>query len=201
MADPDFLAEQRSLLNDERTAPITEFIKDLRAGGKWAPFVAPMHGGVESRMISILRDPGPKTTDEDGSGMLSIENDDPTAELQAELADAAGIRASDFLPWNAYPWFIDRQPTGAEMREATPTLIELISLLPQLKVVLLQGKDAQQAWKLAVVVQPSLATRLTVVPTFHPGRQALFHPDLAVREQRAADRIAQWKKVGELLAE
>lgn len=91
MADPVFLAAQRAALRDPHIAPITDLVDRLRTGGRWAPYVAPLHGGVGARVISILRDPGPKTTDDAGSGMLCVENDDPTAELQATLMDAPGL--------------------------------------------------------------------------------------------------------------
>lgn len=198
MADPAFLGDQRARLHDSRTAPITIFIDRIR-GDRFAPYVAPLHGGIESRMLSILRDPGPKTTDSDGSGMLCIENDDPSAELQAEMADAAGVEAADFLPWNAYPWYFNRKPNAAEMREGTAPIIELVGLLPKLEVVFLQGAEAQQAWKLALKAQPDLA-RLKVVATFHPGRQALFHPEPEERARRAANRVTAWKEVGAILA-
>lgn len=200
MADPAFREAQRAALHDARTAPITAFVDELRAGGRWAPYVAPMHGGADARVLSILRDPGPATVDDGGSGMLCVENDDPTAELQAVMFEEAGVHVGELLPWNAYPWYINRKPNAAEMREGARAIADLAALLPHLEVVLLQGKDAQRGWDLAIALDPTLAARsLDVVATYHPGRQALFHPDPAEREQRAADRRAAIATVADLL--
>lgn len=200
MADPVFRAEQRAALHDARTAPITTFVDDLRAGGRWAPYVAPLHGGVDARVLSILRDPGPMTADAGGSGMLCVENDDPTAEMQATMFDAAGIDPAEVIPWNAYPWYINRKPNAGEMREGGRVIADLSALLPRLAVVLLQGRDAQRGWGIATALDLGLASRpLNVVATYHPGRQALFHPDPAERARRAADRRGAIAMVGHLL--
>jgi hypothetical protein len=159
-----------------------------------------MHGGADARVLSILRDAGPATVDDGGSGMLCVENDDPTAELQAVMFEEAGVDAGGLLPWNACPWYINRKPNAAEMREGARAIADLAALLPRLEVVLLQGKDVQRGWNLAVVLDPRLAARsLRVVATYHPGRQALFHPEPAERERRAADRRAVIASVADLL--
>jgi len=197
MADPGFRQDQNARLLDARTKPITELVDRIR-DDRWAPYVAPLHGGVESRMLSILRDPGPKTTDGDGSGMLCVENDDPTAELQAELADSAGIDPSDYLPWNAYPWYFNRKPNAAELRQGTAPLIELVGLLPRLEIVFLQGSEAKKAWDLALKAAPAL-TAMKTIATYHPGRQALFHPSPEERARRAGHRDAAWREAGIIL--
>lgn len=85
----------------------------------------------------MLRDPGRATRVDGGSGMLSVENDDPTSEKQFKLMTSVGLDSADFTPWNAYPWFIDRAPTDEELRDASPTLVGLLDLLPNIEVVLL----------------------------------------------------------------
>jgi hypothetical protein len=39
-----------------------------------------MYRGVDAPALSISRDPGPKAGGDKGSGFLSVENDDPSAE-------------------------------------------------------------------------------------------------------------------------
>ncbi|WP_052762081.1 uracil-DNA glycosylase family protein [Jiangella alkaliphila] len=97
MADPAFRAEQERGRYAPHVRPINEFVDTLRDqdGRGWMPHVAPLHGGVEARLLSLLRDPGPKTRDGVGSGFLCIENDDPTAELQdIAFREAASTRAT-----------------------------------------------------------------------------------------------------------
>lgn len=89
MADPDFRTAQSSGAHTEtHIAPINEFVDRIRDrdGRGWVPYVAPLHGGFDAQVLSILRDPGHATQDGAGSGCLCVENDDPTAERQAVLA-------------------------------------------------------------------------------------------------------------------
>jgi len=44
-----------------------------------------MCGGVDALALSISRDPGPKAGGTKGSGFLSIENDDPSAERMGQF--------------------------------------------------------------------------------------------------------------------
>src|SRR4051794_27221473 len=93
MADPGFRAEQWAGRYASHVAPLNRLVDDLRKPGHpgWLPYVAPWQGGVQARVLSILRDPGPKTLEDGGSGMLCLENDDPTAETQVRLFDEAGV--------------------------------------------------------------------------------------------------------------
>jgi hypothetical protein len=66
MADPIFRAEQHApALTAPHIAPINRFVDSIRdrGGCRWAPYVAPLHGGVDAQVLSILRDPGPATQD------------------------------------------------------------------------------------------------------------------------------------------
>ena len=102
MRDPEFRQRQIAELRADHIAPINDLVDQLRVDdtGLWAPYVAPMYGGIHARLLSVLRDPGPKTnTDHGGSGFLCMENDDPTAERICGLFAEAGIDADDIVPW------------------------------------------------------------------------------------------------------
>lgn len=106
MRDANFRAEQLAGLRDPHIAPINALVDDIldSAAGLWAPYVAPMYGGVKARLLSVLRDPGPKTNvDHGGSGFLCMENHDATAEKISGLFADARIGAREIVPWNAYP--------------------------------------------------------------------------------------------------
>lgn len=202
MADPEFRSDQWKRRFDPHIAPINRYVEELRDLGRgWAPFVAPLHGGVEARVLSILRDPGPATQDGAGSGFLCVENDDVTAETQCELLEGAGLRAADLLPWNAYPWYINRAPTASERRLGTPAIIQLLELAPAVEVVILQGNDARAAWHLVRTHHPEVlrARRLEVVETYHPSPQALRTRDPAERERRRLRRIEAFEEVAAAL--
>src|SRR5688500_4453317 len=116
MEDKKFREEQWARRYDDHVAPLNLLVDELgkREGRNSVPYIAPMYGGVNARLLSLLRDPGPKTQTTGGSGFLSMENDDATAETICGLFAGADINAKDIIPWNAYPWYINRQPKAAE---------------------------------------------------------------------------------------
>jgi hypothetical protein len=204
MAETDFReAQEREAATAPHMAPITRFVAAIRDrdGRGWAPGIAPHHGGVDARVLSVLRDPGPATQVGVGSGLLSVENDDPTAERQADLFAEHGIRDRDVLPWNAYPWYINAAPNAEQGRAGAEVLVELLRLLPRLEVVLLQGRDAERIWDRALVLDPALpGPGVEVLRTIHPGRQALFHRDPVERARRKAHQETTFARLGTILA-
>ncbi len=64
MRDPEFRRSQLDGLRLPHIAPINALVDDLRGGERgWLPYVAPLYGGVDARMLSVHRDPGPATND------------------------------------------------------------------------------------------------------------------------------------------
>lgn len=203
MADPAFHADQTArAFTAPHVAPINAFVDSIRDrdGRGWAPYVPPHHGGVDARVISVLRDPGPATQLGVGSGFISVENDDPTAERMARLFDRFGIPARVVLPWNAYPWYINAAPNAAQSKAGALVSLELLELTTDVDVVLLQSRDAEKAWRRAVALEPLLDQRFSVHATIHPGRQALFHPDPEERRRRVAHQERTFEEVSEQLA-
>lgn len=184
MRDPAFRDAQRAATYAHHVAPINQYVDALGERGRgWIPYVAPHHGGVHARVLVLLRDPGPMTdSSRNGSGFLCVENDDATAERLANLLDEAGIAARDTIPWNAYPWYINRRPNGAELREGIEVLVSLLDLLPLLEMVLLMGGDAQKAWRHARAISER-ARSLRCLSTYHSSNQA-FIGDAATRTER-----------------
>ena len=203
MRDPAFREHQKSHRLDPHIAPINEFVARLRNQdeGKWVPEVAPMHGGVDAVILTLLRDPGPKTQGNRGSGFLCIENDDPTAERQFELFDQYGISPRLVLPWNAYPWYINRAPRAIERDAGAVVLGELIDLMPHLRVVLLQGNDASDVWRRLISRRPTLCDdrALEIVQSIHPGRQALWTSDPVERQGRLDRQKSAFERIAEIL--
>ena len=202
MRDPTYRTEQHRRRYDSHVAPINTLVDELAAtaGRGWLPYVAPIYGGVDARVLSVFRDPGPATQVGSGSGMLSIENDDPSAERYATLLAEAGLRASELVPWNAYPWYINRKPSAAELDAGAEVLHRLIALMPRLRVVLLHGGDAQAGWRRFARRFPGTADGVMVVSSYHTSRQAFWHPDPAVRAERLAKLRSDLVAVVRLLA-
>jgi hypothetical protein len=204
MADPVFREHQRAHRKDTHIAPINDFVATLEEpeGRGWVPEVAPLHGGVDATVLSVLGDPGPKTREGKGSSFLCIENDDPTAERQWDLFNEFQIPVRKVLPWNAYPWYINRAPRAAEREQGGAFLADLIGLLPDLLAVLLQGNDAVDTWRRLEKARPSLLSqnKFEVVESTHPGRQALWTADHLQREARIAKQRKAFERVAVVLS-
>jgi len=187
MSDPSYRKTQWNHRYDSHIAPINHFVDKLRDLDRGeVPYVAPIYGGVNARLLSILRDPGPMTQSHSGSGFLSMENDDATAEKICNYYSDAGIDAKEILPWNAYPWYINRAPKALELEQSVEPLFELINMLPRLRVVMLHGGSAKNIWKRLTKRYQNLELdrNLCVVETYHTSNQAFWHKDPEVREQR-----------------
>jgi hypothetical protein len=188
MRDPRYRQQQWDDRWALHVAPVNALVDELGAasGQAGVPYVAPIYGGVDARVLFVARDPGPKTqAGLGGSGFLSLENDDASAERFATLLDAAGIPVAEALPWNAYPWYINRQPRAAELEDGVEPLCRLLSLLHRLRAVVLLGASARDGWRRLERRHPGLARGLEVVPTFHIGDQAFIGP-----AEIRADRLA-----------
>lgn len=190
MSEPAFRATQEADRYAAHVRPINELVDSLRDESRgWMPHVAPLHGGINAGVLSILRDPGPATQAGSGSGFLCIENDDPTAERQLAMFTEVEVSPVDVTPWNAYPWYINAAPKAAQLDDGVRPLVALLDMMTELRVVFLQGSDARKGWMRLVKRYPARARKVgAVIATFHPGRQALFHPDPNVRRARAEHR-------------
>ena len=200
MKEPAYLAEQVKHRFDQHIKPINDYVDEISTPDLWVPYVAPIHGGINARVLSVLRDPGPATRKDKGSGFISIENDDPTAERQCARFASVGVSACDILPWNAYPWFINRAPKAAELEAGVDTILEMLHLAPAVQVVLLQGGDALRSWHRVLRRAPNTANELTVISTYHPGAQALWHRDPAERIRRATHQVDAYQHLAAVLA-
>ncbi|WP_220471853.1 uracil-DNA glycosylase [Tomitella gaofuii] len=203
--DPAFAAQQQRDRYGGSVGEINRWIDGLRdADGRgWMPHIAPIHAGTNAKALSVLSDPGPATKDCVGSGFLCIENDDQTAETQAHAFAEVGLAAADVLPWNAYPWYSGGTPLKAADKNAgADVLRRLIGMLPDLHVVLLQGGNAKDCWQRVEKADPGLVRRrgLTVLETYHPSRQALWHSDEAERMRRQQHRVDTYRQVSDALA-
>jgi hypothetical protein len=176
MRDESFRRSQEEGLRLAHIAPLNGLVDELRNEGRgWVPYLAPMYGGVDAEMLTILRDPGPMTdSNERGSGFLCPENDDSTAELYASLLDEAGIAPNRMVAWNAYPWYINRAPKSAELALGVGPLKRLIDRLTRLRVVMLHGGDAHAMWLKFAASYPDMADAPVALRTYHTSRQAFI---------------------------
>jgi hypothetical protein len=190
--DDVFWQRQRDQLRIPRIAPITDLVDALRRQRPYdVPYVAPMYGGVDARLLTVVTSPGRQArAAPGGTGFLCIENPDRAAATVKRLMSEAAIDARQMTPWNACPWFTDSpRPTAAELEARVEPWVQLIRLLPDLRVMMLMGGDAQNAWRRVRRRHPDLLpeTDVKIICTYSPGPQAFRHPNPAVRARRQED--------------
>jgi uracil-DNA glycosylase len=144
MRDAPVRERRKSMLNQPHIVPLTAFAARIRRSGLGqVPEFDPLDGGVNARVLFLFEKPGPMTAERYGSGFISRNNDDPTAEATFEFMKQAGIPRELTVTWNLIPsWNGTRKITPQELREGVKCLAELMTLLPTLRVVVLVGRRA-----------------------------------------------------------
>lgn len=169
MRNQVFRQEQMDNIYSHHIKPINDLVDKLsNSENAWMPYVAPLYGGRNARLLSLLRDPGPKTQVDGGSGFICLENDDPTAELMCNMFEQYNISASEAMLWNIYPWYINQKPSVEQIHKGVNVLEELLNFLPNLEVVMLHGGDAKRGWKMLTKAHPHILDKqLVVIETYH----------------------------------
>jgi hypothetical protein len=168
--DPAELERKLALLHEPHMAPLTAFVERLRVSRPKAsiPYFDPTEAGVHARVLCLFEAPGPKATPPAGSGFISADNDDQTAQNMWQFLQEAGIdRAAEYLAWNVVPWYVGdgtriRAVRGTDLAEAKQATEELLTLLPRLQVAVLFGKAAARAWG-------QIGAPLDVIEAPHPS--------------------------------
>ncbi|WKN15786.1 uracil-DNA glycosylase [Streptomyces sp. JUS-F4] len=181
LRDPDTLQARLSAVRTELTVkPLNDWVDTLRdrlGDGESVPWFDPASGGIQARSLFLLEAPGQKSMREEsalrrtGSGIISVDNDDQTAQNCWTLRAEAGLPYRESLHWNVVPWYlgtVDRiaAPGPTEIQRAAPFLHEVISMLPALEVVVPMGRKAQAGWE---AYQERYAPKVHTLPTWHPS--------------------------------
>lgn len=189
---------------DPSVRPINEYVDKLQLQHRVnIPYVAPTYGGVDARLLTLMQDPGPKTNraNTDGSGMICLENVDLSAARQKYYLDGSGIHDSELVSWNAYPWPKPHPQTAQSDLEAAEALRGFLRLIPNLEVVILNGKVAKRIWGVLKKIDPACVAGVAIYPTFHTSERAVnptqksveyianVHTDLSNKYAAAARRL------------
>ncbi len=197
--DPERVAERRQLLEISPGAqPLCAYRDQLIARrvaktGEpvYVPDFDPVDAADTTRILFVLEAPGPMTnasTKRPGSGFISVDNNDATAENVWAARDEAGLHTG-CLSWNIVPWYLGAaatKPNTDDLRNGALELARLVAVLPDLQVVVLQGAFAQRGW--LSYTAKALDRPLHVAGTWHPSRQGLTSP---LRKREYADTL-EW---------
>lgn len=200
LRDADAIADRRELLRTAATAlPLSDWVDGLialrqqRSQPAEIPYIDPLDAGTCARVLIILEAPGPRTNAFNtvpGSGFISSDNDDATAENLWHARREAGL-IDGVLIWNAVPWYLGptkRKPLVAEKREGGGILRELIQQLPELDTVVPLGDHAKETWRR--FTRPNIGIPIRTIESFHSGSQAMNQPGLRPHLHAALARAA-----------
>ena len=187
--------EQRRLemLPLPHVKPLTDYVAALRAnlGEHYhIPDFDPCDGGIHARALFLLEAPGPKAK---ASGFVSSNNPDPTAKNLWNLIHNAGIARADTLIWNIVPWYVGTGKhilpvNNADRVQALPYLEELLTLLPNLQLIVLVGLAAQ-----AAAPHIRLLTAREIRHTYHMSGQVFNRwPEKKKQTEEAFQAVAEF---------
>jgi hypothetical protein len=154
--DSAVLAERRRQLDEPHVAPLNQWVRSVRERlGPMAivPWFDPADGGVNARVLWLLEAPGPRaTTEREGSGIISSDNNDGAAENTWRTRHQAAVSRTEVVHWNVIAYYIGtdtkiRAWCSGDVANAGPMLVDLLALLPRLRSVILGGKAAQEGWR------------------------------------------------------
>lgn len=174
-SDPAELQRKRNLLGEPHSAPLAAHVARVRAirGADRVPDFDPTEAGLAAPILLLAEAPGAKATIErGGSGFVSVDNNDGTAENTWHLLRQAGYnRGTDLVTWNVVPWYIGsdskiRPADSDDLLDGRPHIEELVGLLTELRVVVLLGEQATAGWS-------RLGFSLPTVEAPHPSPQNL----------------------------
>ncbi|HYN35948.1 MAG TPA: uracil-DNA glycosylase [Actinomycetota bacterium] len=163
--DPQEVQLKRARLTLPHIATLTQYVEALRASKPDAliPFFDPAEAGTGARILLLLEAPGKRAAPPHGSGFVSPDNNDQTAQNMWLLLQDAGVdRSRDVVTWNVVPWYIGdgrkiRAAKSDDLHEGREAVQRLLDLLPDLRVVVLLGRKAQASWK-RLKIKPRVAT-------------------------------------------
>ncbi|QHA86806.1 uracil-DNA glycosylase [Serratia rhizosphaerae] len=145
----DAINAKNALLNEPHVEQLTKYVEELkiRHPGWEFPYFDPHDGGQDADILFLLEKPGPKTSPgRGGSGFISRDNNDATAEAIFNFMNVAGIPRKRTVLWNTIPgWNGTIKLTSAEKKEGLSELVNLLALLPNLSTIVLVGRKAEKA--------------------------------------------------------
>lgn len=177
---PEVIARRRTMLVESHIAPLASYVAGLRRQEPQTEFqdFDPLDGGVGADMLFLLEKPGPMTSPTGkkvGSGFISRNNDDPTAENVFHFMRSAGIERKRVVLWNVIPgWNSTIKYNVAEIRRGVDEVRHLLPLLSRLRTVVLVGGPARRAHRLLQTARPDLVIHTSAHPS---ARCFQFNPE------------------------
>ena len=165
-------ATRLEILEEDHIKPLKEFVLKIRKEKNLSdqiPFFDPLDGGVNARCLSVLRAPGDKTQE---TGFVSRNNPDPTANNLFHFYQEAKIPREETVLWNVVPWKVKEEKFWESLDQSVEYLLELIDILPKLKVIVLHGNEAKKARDMLERANKNII----IIDSWHTGSNLNRHP-------------------------
>lgn len=187
-------------------APLSRWVEELIDARSRAglladiPTIDPADAGIEARVLLLMEAPGPMTNAANakpGSGFISSDNNDPTAENLWRARRSAGLIDGTLL-WNVVPWYLgpaNKKPTMVDLRDGASPLRGLIALLPELHTVVTLGVVPRKGW--SRFGRPNLGVGVRTIETWHPSQLAMNQAGKRAHLDAALARaVRDWRRDG-----
>lgn len=155
-------------------APLIKYAAEMRAAGNGfeLPDFDPLDGGADAEVLLLLEKPGPKTSAMGGSTFISRNNNDQTAANFFRFMQEVGMPREMAVTWNAIPYWDGKIKFNAsDRREGRRFLGPLLSVLPNLKAIVLVGLVAWQAEEDVRRLTEGRRVAPKIFRSYHPSGQ------------------------------
>jgi uracil-DNA glycosylase len=157
---------RRGHLRTPHVAPLTDLVERIRRETGYeeeVPYFDPFDAGIHAECMFIQQAPGPGAI---ASGFVSRDNDDESARHFFELARDAGLDRERTITWNAVPWHMDGAKINEDdLEEGLAYLDEALSLLPDLRALVMLGEKAQKLDRRLFRLRPRLKRFAAPLPS------------------------------------
>ena len=171
----DIHLQQRDATVPEKALSFADLVNRIRQEKNLTlevPGFDPKNGNEQAKYLFLLEAPGPKAIQ---SRQISFDNEDPSARNFRKQLDEAGITREEIALWNFVPWYIGneagtsiRGANGDDVRTGIDYLIPLISVMPNLRCIVLVGGAARRAH-----IFLSRFTKARIVSCHHPSAKVI----------------------------
>jgi len=166
---------RRKQLAKPHIRPLTRFVEKLRKErpDKAVPYFDPLDGGIRAEILYLLEAPGRRAKE---TCFVSRDNPDETAKNFSKLNNKAGIKRYKTIIWNIVPWYIGdgtriRGATKADISDGLQSLGRLLTMLINLRVIVLMGRKAEKAEAYLAETRPGTK----IYKCFHPSPMFVNH--------------------------
>ena len=120
LGNPAVRQRRLGLLDRPHMRPLNDYVARLRREWEFGeiPDFDPLDGGIEAQVLFLFQKAGEQTVGSTGSGFISRNNNDDTAEATFNFMHEAGIPRELTVTWNVVPWWNGTNKVSAVERRA-----------------------------------------------------------------------------------